>query len=291
MDTFKKVKYYIPAYDIDMGGIPVKQALPTQKVQNVDPFLLLHHGTFSSTDKAPAIQQGLGPHPHRGFTPVTFVIEGEVHHRDSRGNNQIAKKGEVQWMHAGAGILHSERPSEALAQQNGKQEIIQLWINSPASKKMNQPHYQHIKEDQFPTFNSVDGHVHTKLIAGQYEFLIGKIVTESNLLVLWGVTGKNNGIQDLHIPEGMSSMLYTISGGLRIKGYGLVEKESLVVFENDANAIQLSLDSNTQYLLLCGAPLNEKVVQQGPFVMNSETEIMEAMRDYQMGKMGMLIEE
>lgn len=291
METLKKVKNYIPAYDIDMGGIPLKQALPTLKVQNVDPFLLLHHGSFSTTDKAPAIQQGLGPHPHRGFTPVTFVIEGEVHHRDSRGNNQIAKKGEVQWMHAGAGILHSERPTEALAQRNGKQEIIQLWINSPASKKMDQPRYQHIEEDQFPTFNSDDENVHTKLIAGKYEALQGKISTESDLLILWGSSKEDKGTQKFKIPNDMNAMLYIISGGMSIKGYGLVEKESLVIFEKDGDDIQLSLESHTQFLLLCGTPLKEKIVQQGPFVMNSETEIMEAMRDYQMGKMGMLIEE
>lgn len=291
METIKKVKYYIPAYDIDMGGIAVKQALPTQKVRNVDPFLLLHHGSFSTTDKAPAIQQGLGPHPHRGFTPVTFVIEGEVHHRDSRGNNQIAKKGEVQWMHAGAGILHSERPTEALAQRNGKQEIIQLWINSPASKKMDQPRYQHIEEDQFPTFNSDDENVHTKLIAGKYEALQGKISTESDLLILWGSSKEDKGTQKFKIPNDMNAMLYIISGGMSIKGYGLVEKECLVVFDNAGDDIQVSLDSNTQFLVLCGTPLNEKVIQQGPFVMNSETQIMEAMRDYQMGKMGILIEE
>ncbi len=95
---FKRVKYVIPAYNVDMGGATVKQTIPTRQVRQVDPFLLLHHGSFTIRDDAPAIQQGLGPHPHRGFTPVSFVIDGEIHHRDSRENSQIAKKGEVQWM-------------------------------------------------------------------------------------------------------------------------------------------------------------------------------------------------
>ena len=131
----KKATYLLPADEVDMGGIPVKQPLPTNKVDQVDPFLLLDHLRIKYYNDRTAKIQGIGPHPHRGFFPVTFIIEGELHHRDSRGNNQIAKEGEVQWMHAGAGIIHSERPSEALAARNGTQEIIQLWINSPADKK------------------------------------------------------------------------------------------------------------------------------------------------------------
>ena len=148
---FKKVSQIIPAFDVNMGGIIVKQALPTQKVEHIDPFLLLHHGKFKFNPLAAAKHQGIGPHPHRGFSPVTFVVEGEVHHQDSRGNNQIASKGEVQWMHAGAGIIHSERPSEKLIEQKGQQEIIQLWINSPASSKKKEPHYQFIPKEQIPT--------------------------------------------------------------------------------------------------------------------------------------------
>ena len=149
---YKKVIYSIPAYDVDMGGIMLKQDLPTNKVIQVDPFLLLHHGKFTYTEKAPAIQQGIGPHPHRGFTPVTFVIEGEVYHRDSRRNKQVAKKGEIQWMHAGAGIIHSERPSQELAERNGTLEVVQLWINSYASKKKKEPKFQYVAIENTPVF-------------------------------------------------------------------------------------------------------------------------------------------
>jgi len=119
MNKFKSVKYLLPASTINMGGIRVKQALPTQKVQQLDPCLLLHHAKAKYSSRSSAKQQGVGPHPHRGFAPVTFVIEGEVQHRDSWGNNQIAKKGEVQWMYSGAGIVHSERPTQALADSSG----------------------------------------------------------------------------------------------------------------------------------------------------------------------------
>ena len=203
----KKVKYLLPASDVNMGGVMVKQPLPTQHVQQIDPFLLLHHAKFSFTNLAPAKQQGLGPHPHRGFTPVSFVIKGEIHHRDSRGNNQIAKAGEVQWMHAGAGIIHSERPSQALVEENGVQELIQLWINSPAEKKMQQPKYQYVKEEDIPVFKSEDGLVHNKLIAGEINDLRGRIQTESELLILWTKASKG-GTHSFNISEKYLSLIH-----------------------------------------------------------------------------------
>ena len=287
---YKKVRTLIPAFDIDMGGIPLKQALPTTKVQQVDPFLLLHHGELKYRKHAKAVQQGVGAHPHRGFTPVTFIIEGEIHHRDSRGNNQIAKKGEVQWMHAGAGIVHSERPSQDLIDRNGTNEIIQLWVNSPADKKMQEPSYQYVPEQEIPVFLSDDESIRSKVIAGQYGSLKGKIKGESELLMLWN-DAIETGSHTFSIPTGFNTMLYTIKGQLKVKDYGLVEKESLVIFEDDGDMISITADQGASFLLLSGLPLNEKMVQHGPFVMNSQTEILEAMRDYQMGKMGILIEE
>ena len=287
---FKKVKYLIPAYDVEMGGIPVKQTLPTQNVNLVDPFLLLHHVVFSYSEDAPAIKQGLDPHPHRGFSPVTFVIEGEVHHRDSRGNNQIAKKGEVQWMHAGAGIIHSERPSQDLAKRNGKQEIVQLWINSPAEKKMREPKYQFIAEKDMPVLTSDDNLVTSKLVAGNYDGFKSNTETQSELLIIWGKV-KAGGSQSFNLPGLYNVMLYIISGNVILTTYGIVGKECLVVFENKSEEIEISSQSEAQFLLLAGKPIGEKVIQQGPFVMNNTTEILEAMRDYQMGKMGILIED
>ena len=289
MNTIKKVKYLLPAVDVDMGGFTVKQPLPSQKVDRVDPFLLLHHARTQYYEDRPAKIQGIGPHPHRGFSPVTFVIEGEVHHRDSRGNNQIAKKGEVQWMHAGMGIIHSERPSENLAARNGIQEIIQLWINSPAENKMKQPFYRHLSKNDIPVILSEDKKINNKLIAGVFENKKSMLPTESELLILWG-TSEKNGEQIINIPNGYSAMLYLIKGSIRIKGYGLVEAENLVVFEKEGEAIAMSFSENSQFLLLSGKPIKEKVSQYGPYVMNNQTEIMEAIRDYQMGKMGILIE-
>ncbi len=285
-----KVLKTLPAITIDMGGFPVKQAFPTQKVPNLDPFLLLHHAHTKYSNRRPARSQGVGPHPHRGFSPVTFVIEGEVHHRDSFGNNQIAKEGEVQWIHAGAGIVHSERPSQALVEGKRKQEIIQLWINTPAAKKMIPPSYHYVPETQMTVFPSEDGKIENKLIAGTYKKHQGKIEGQSELLMLWG-KGQTGGEQVLTVPNAYQSMLYAIHGNIRIKGHGVIDKEHLIVLEPKGGHVEMEFTGPGQFLLLSGKPIEEKIEQYGPYVMNSQTELLEAMRDYQMGKMGILIEE
>ncbi|MEE9365022.1 MAG: pirin family protein [Cellulophaga sp.] len=286
----KTIKYVLPAEEVDMGGFPVKQPLPTQKIQQISPFLLLHHAHAKYSSRRPAKQQGIGPHPHRGFSPVTFIIEGEVHHRDSRGNNQIAKTGEVQWMHAGAGIVHSERPSEALVGKSGRMEIVQLWVNSPKEKKMIPPEYQYLPEKDIPIEYSEDGKIANKIIAGNYKNLQSAINTQSDLLILWGKAEKGGG-QTIEIPTEFNSMLYLINGNMSIEGYGIIEKEYLAVFNEGGNSIKMTFNEDAQFLLLSGKSIEGKVAQQGPFVMNTQTEILEAMRDYKMGKMGVLIED
>ena len=288
--VLKKVKYVLPAEKIDMDGFPVKQALPTQKVQQVDPFLLLHHATVKFNKNRPAKHQGVSPHPHRGFSPVTFIIQGEVRHRDSWGNDQVAKAGEVQWMHAGAGIVHSERPSEEMVQASDKQEIVQLWINSPSSTKMQPPEYTYLSLEAMPILNSEDEKIRTKIIAGNYKQKKGKVIPKSELLVLWG-NGQEGGNENYSIPVEYNCTLYLIKGSLTIKGFGLIEAEQLIVFGTSGDKIKLTLKRDSQFLILAGKPLDEKVTQHGPYVMNTQTEVLEAMRDYKMGKMGILIED
>lgn len=288
--VYKKIKTLIPVFPVQMGEVTVQQSLPTQKVPQIDPFLLLHHAIFNFDSRVKAIYQGLGPHPHRGFTPVTFVIKGEVHHRDSRGNSQIAKEGEVQWMHAGAGIIHSERPSQDLVDSEGAQEIIQLWINSPAHKKMEIPNYQYVTKPYIPTITSKDTLVQTKVIAGTQQNIKGVFTSESELLILWS-NFKRNGRDTFTIPTDFNCCIYVINGTITIKGYGIIEEQTLAVFNTEGSFIEITATSKASLLILAGKPIKEKIVQQGPFVMNTETEILEAMRDYKMGKMGILIED
>lgn len=271
-----------------MGGFPVKQALPTNKVEQVDPFLLLHHARVTPHFDRPAKTQGVGPHPHRGFSPVTFVIEGEVNHQDSRGNNQVAKVGEVQWIHSGSGIIHSERPTQALVDAKGTQEIIQLWINSPANRKMIEPEYIHVKEDAIPRISSSSG-ADIKLIAGSYDGKTGAFRGQSELLILWGVINEGES-ESFEIPDGFNASIYNIKGDLKVSGHGLVQAEELVVFNDEGTSMDIQAISDLQFLILAGKPIDEPLTQYGPFVMNTQTQIMEAMRDYQMGKMGFLVE-
>lgn len=290
MSLIKQVKYLLPALEIDLGGLAVKQLIPTERVGRVDPFLLLHHGIIEVEDWIPAHRQGFDPHPHKGFSPVTFVVSGEIHHRDSRGHDQIAKDGEVQWMHAGNGIIHSERPSKAMVEKGGSFEIVQLWINSPSDKKRAAPDYQYLSKDHFVSFLSSDGKINNQLIAGHYHQLVSDTRIQSELVVIWG-EGSAGGMMTYDVPQGFQSMLYVISGNIQVKKYGPVEKQHLAIFEEKGDEIEITINEAASFLLLMGLPINEEVVQSGPFVMNSQTEVMEAMRDYRMGKMGILIED
>jgi quercetin 2,3-dioxygenase len=275
---------------VDMGGLPVRQPLPTQQVEQVDPFLLLHHANIKVPTTIKPEHAGVGPHPHRGFSPVTFIFKGGVHHRDSRGNDSIIYAGGAQWMNAGRGIIHSERPTNDIHELGGRQEIIQLWINTPADKKMEQPAYYPVEADHVPTTKSSDGRVDVKIFSGEILGMNGPIpsATEVNAATL--LFGKGGKIS-IPLPSHHNAMLYLLDGKLTVDGFGMVEELHLVHFANDGDSISMEALEDTRVLLLSGAPLNEEVVSYGPFVMNNQTEILEAMRDYRMGKMGVLIEE
>lgn len=285
----RTVSRLLYAHKMDMGGMPIRQPLPTQQVQQIDPFLLLHHADI----KAPAINPddaGVGPHPHRGFSPVTFIFKGGVHHRDSRGNDSTIYAGGAQWMNAGMGIIHSERPPRDIHEVGGRQEIIQLWINTPAKHKMDQPMYFPIKADEAPTVKHDDGLVAVHVFAG--EVLGAKGPAPSQVEVNAATLElKKGGTVSIPLPQNHNTILYLLDGKLNVGGFGMVEELHLVHFNNDGDGVILTALENTRALLLSGKPLNEKVESYGPFVMNTQTQIMEAMRDYQMGKMGVLIEE
>jgi quercetin 2,3-dioxygenase len=153
----RTVSHLLYAHPMDMGGLPIRQPLPTQNVQQVDPFLLLHHASIKVPTHTVPAKAGVSPHPHRGFSPVTFVFQGGVHHRDSRGNDNVVYAGGAQWMNAGMGIIHSERPPHDIHEVGGKQEIIQLWINTPAKNKFDQPSYFPLQASEVPSTVSADG--------------------------------------------------------------------------------------------------------------------------------------
>jgi quercetin 2,3-dioxygenase len=286
----RTVSTLLYAQMVDMGGMPVRQPLPTARVQQIDPFLLLHHANIKVPAHIEPDHGGVGPHPHRGFSPVTFIFQGGVHHRDSRGNDNVVYEGGAQWMNAGMGMIHSERPPHDIHERGGRQEIIQLWINTPASHKMDQPEYFPVSAEEVPTHVSSDGLVTTRVFAGNLLGMMGPMPAHSEVNAAT-LTVKKGGKISITLPKDHNAFFYLLDGKISLDGFGLVEALYTAVLKNDGEGISLEGLDDTRILLMSGKPLDEPVVSHGPFVMNTQTEILEAMRDYQMGKMGVLIEE
>lgn len=286
----KRVNQLLFGHMVDMGGIPLRQPLPTSHIEQVDPFLLVHHARLKVKPGTDHRTSGVGPHPHRGFSPVTFVFEGGVEHRDSRGNQGVVSEGGVQWMNAGMGIIHSERPSKVLAKEGGYQEIIQVWVNTPASKKMDQPYYLAVQKEDMWQFEPDSGEGYVQLVSGEMRGQKGKVTTPLPMLSAMGQL-KEGASHTFEVPEGWNTVLYLLDGQLRMEGFGMVDKQHLVVLEKEGDRFRVEAGADTRFLLLSAAPINEPLATYGPFVMNNQTQVLEAMRDYQMGKMGVLIEE
>jgi quercetin 2,3-dioxygenase len=286
----RTVSHLLYAEQVDMGGMPIRQPFPTQKVQQVDPFLLLHHANIKAPAHIDPDDAGVGPHPHRGFSPVSFIFQGGVHHRDSRGNDSVVYAGGMQWMNAGMGVIHSERPPDDIHEIGGRQELIQLWINSPAKNKMDQPTYFPLQANDVPKATSADGLITVNVFAGEVAGVKVNTPTLSSVNAAT-VYAKKGGKMVIELPSTHNALLYLLDGKIALDGYGLVEGHNAVVLKKDGEGISFEAQDDTRMLLLSGEPLNEEVVSYGPFVMNTQTQIMEAMRDYQMGKMGVLIEE
>jgi redox-sensitive bicupin YhaK (pirin superfamily) len=286
----RSVRHLLYAEIVDMGGFQVRQAFPTQKVEQVDPFLLIHHAEVEIPGHVKPAHAGVGPHPHRGFSPVTFIFKGAVRHRDSRGNSSIVYAGGAQWMNAGMGIMHSERPPDEIHMLGGRQEFVQLWINTPARHKMDQAEYFPLQAAEIPSSLSEDHLSSVNVIAGQLLGVKGPIATKTAVNAATLYLRKGGKIR-IALPVQHNAFIYTLDGRISVADYGLVDAFHAAVFANDGEGTTLECLEDTRLLLLTGEPLQEKVVSHGPFVMNSETEILEAMRDYQKGKMGVLIED
>jgi len=273
---------------VNMGPIRLRQPFPTQNIELVDPFILLHHyGPYTINEKNNPFD--LGPHPHRGFEPITFIIQGEQLHRDSLGNEGVVKAGDVQWTTAGRGIVHAEGPSKEFVKKSGTLEGIQLWLNLPAEKKMISANYQHVKNEDFRLVSSEDDKVKIQIIAGQLEGKSGKISTQTSVNA-YMIDIESGGEYTIEISKEHKSLLYLLKGDVIVNNdVQLMQDENqLIEFNQDGDSFIIKGTTKSKLLFLSGIPLNEKVKSYGPYVMNTKTEIMEAMRDYQMGKMGFL---
>ena len=290
MKTNRTIKSILYAQPMDMGGMPIRQPFPSQKAEQIDPFLLLHHADIKVPAHVDTKHAGVGPHPHRGFSPVSFIFKGGVHHRDSRGNDNVVYAGGTQWMNAGMGVIHSERPPDDIHEIGGKQELIQLWVNTPAKHKMDIPAYYPLTAEETPVITSPDGLTTVQVIAGELNEVTGPIKPLSPVNT-FTATMKKGAKYFFPVPVTHNAFIYIMDGSVQVTGDSEVDGKYVAVFNQDGEGFELEALEDTHLFIGTGEPLNEPVASHGPFVMNNQTELMEAFRDYQQGKMGILIED
>jgi redox-sensitive bicupin YhaK (pirin superfamily) len=252
----------------------------------VSPFLLFDYAgpmEFAPTSE----RRGVGEHPHRGFETVTIVYAGEVEHRDSSGGGGKIGPGDVQWMTAGAGLVHEEFHGRQFAQRGGLFEMVQLWVNLPAKHKMTPPRYQAIVAADIPAADLPEGKGTVRVIAGAFDGAKGPAQTFTPLHV-WDLRLTADTAVELPVPDGYTTALAVLRGTVRVNGSEPVGSAEVGLFDREGTSIRIDGAQDAVALLLCGAPIAEPIVGQGPFVMNTSEEIRQAIRDYQSGRMGHL---
>ncbi|WP_346840066.1 pirin family protein [Microbulbifer sp. SAOS-129_SWC] len=267
------------------NGFPVRSLFSYHShAEQLSPFLLLDYA--GPADFAPAAgPRGVGEHPHRGFETVTIVYSGEVAHRDSTGQGGVIGPGDVQWMTAGAGILHEEYHSPAFTESGGTLEMVQLWVNLPARDKMTEPGYQAVLAEDIPQVSLPDGAGEVRVIAGDYAGAQGPARTFTPMQV-WDLRLACGGTAEFALPDGWSCALVVLDGAVSVNGAAEVGAAQMAVMAREGEQLSLSASSAAKALLLCGEPIDEPIVGHGPFVMNSREEIAEAIEDFSRGRFG-----
>ena len=254
--------------------------------QHLSPFLLLDYAgpySFAPSDTP----RGVGQHPHRGFETVTIVYEGEVAHRDSTGAGGTIGPGDVQWMTAASGILHEEFHTPEFSRRGGTLDMVQLWVNLPAQDKMGAPGYQTLLDAQIPSVELPDGAGRVRVIAGRFDNHAGPARTHTPMDV-WDIRLRQGHHAELPVADGRTLALVVLKGSVRINGGQPVGEAQLVTFDRSGEDVFVDADSDATVLLLSGEPIDEPVVGYGPFVMNSQAEIAQAVNDFNSGRFGQI---
>lgn len=266
-------------------GFPVRSLFGYDGLgKHLSPFLMLDHAAPATFEPA-ARKRGVGVHPHRGFETVTIVYQGEVDHRDSTGAGGHIGPGDVQWMTAGSGILHEEFHSEAFTRQGGMLEMVQLWVNLPARDKMTEPGYQTLVDRDIPSVELPQGAGRVRVIAGEYGGRQGPARTFTPMDVL-DIRLNQGTTTRFETREGHTHALVVLRGAVVINGSEAAREGQLVHLEREGSGVQIEASSDATLLWLSGEPIDEPVVGYGPFVMNSETEIRQAVADFNSGRFG-----
>ena len=278
----RTVRALHPAYRDDVADLVTRRPVPGHGLQQVDPFLFLnHHGP----QVYPPGNSGLpfGPHPHRGFETVTFILEGNLAHYDSGGHASVIEAGGVQWMTAGSGLVHAEVSPPEFKRNGGPLEILQLWVNLPARLKMTEPRYSGVQQEAIPAVRLADGAGSLALVSGTFADAAGPIRSLTGVFMSV-VELAPGGRTKLPTPRGRSVFLYLARGAARVAGVA-TERWHLVTLNDDGDAVVVEAGDDGALLLFGHAdPIGEPVVAHGPFVMNSEAEIRQAILDYQAGE-------
>ena len=267
---------------LEGGGFPVRRPIPNPEMDQIDPFLLLDH--LGPTKWGPREAIGAPDHPHRGFETVTYLLAGENEHKDSKGNHGCLRPGDVQWMTAGSGVVHSEMPSPEFFEKGGTMHGFQIWVNLPSKRKMISPRYQDTPSERIPEVVLEDGKSKVRIIAGEFKEV--KAVIETNTPILYLHALLEPGMELKHpVSIDDNIMAYLISGKGEFgenEDVNTAAEGQLVLFAHDGDSISLRStdDSIMEMLILGGTPINEPMVRYGPFVMNTKEEIFQAFRDF-----------
>ena len=249
------------------------------------PFLILDYAAPTEFSPNPGGRRGVGQHPHRGFETVTIVYEGEVEHRDSTGKGGVIGRGDVQWMTAGSGILHEEFHSERYSREGGPFEMVQLWVNLPARDKMAAPGYQALLDAEIPSVPLADDAGRVRVIAGEFDGRRGPAHTFTPMNV-WDVRLGAGRAIDLPQPDGWTTLLVVLDGTVQVNGEAVLRKAEVATLSVEGSGLHIEANGDAKLLLLSGEPIDEPVVGYGPFVMNSQQEIIQAIADFNSGKFG-----
>ena len=281
--TVAKLVHATP--QLEGEGMIVTRPFPTPRLDQLDPFLLLDR--LGPATHGPGEAKGAPDHPHRGFETVTYVLDGTMEHADSVGNRGQIGPGDVQWMTAGSGVIHSEMPSEEIRRNGGSLHGFQLWVNLPRRDKMMKPRYQELRAADIPTATSEDGKVTVTVIAG--ESLGTRATIDTRTPIAYLHVRLNAGARFTQaMPADYTAFAFVIRGEAAF-GDKLAHENDMVIFDNDDNKgdeITMTSEHGAELLLIGGVPLNEPIARYGPFVMNTPGEIRQAMIDYQTGRFG-----
>jgi redox-sensitive bicupin YhaK (pirin superfamily) len=275
---------------VEGEGFVVNRPFPTRSLDHFDPFLLLDQ--MGPADLGPGEAKGAPDHPHRGFETVTYMLEGRMQHKDSAGNAGAIGPGDVQWMTAGAGVVHSEMPGDELSRKGGRMHGFQLWVNLPKRDKMMKPRYQEIPAARIPAARSADGLVSVRVIAG--EALGARAVIETRTPIQYlHYTVKPGGRTVQRVPRDYNAFAYVIDGAATLgPDDAPASRRQMITFANDGDEVAIAAPTTSQQpldmLLIAGVPLREPVARYGPFVMNTRAELLQAVDDFQNGRMGQI---